>query len=106
MADHKIIFTENLHWIEEEKCTNYTLPCAYATFIVCISDPTYTNLGSYCIELLQFDPLSSSKFGPSENLCKTDMNLIQDRYTTTTPPAPPKPQTAIWKHSMLDNTWL
>lgn len=46
MADHKIIFTQNLGWIEEEKCTNDTLPCAYVTYIVHRSDPTYTNLAS------------------------------------------------------------
>lgn len=40
MADHKIIFTEKLGWIEEEKCTNDTLSCAYdVTYIVCRSDP-------------------------------------------------------------------
>lgn len=61
MADHKIIFTDNLHWIEEEKCTNYTLLTAYVNQIVCRSDPTYTNLGSYYIELLQFGPLSKWK---------------------------------------------
>lgn len=86
MAGHKIFFAVNLHWIEEEKCSNYTLPCVYVTYIVCRSDPTYPNLGSYYIELLQFGPLSTSMFMPSENHCKTDINLIQDRDTPSHPP--------------------
>lgn len=41
--------------------------------------PTYTNLGSYNLELLQLGPLLPSKFMPSENHYKTDMNLTQGR---------------------------
>lgn len=61
--------------------------------------PTYTNLGSYNLELLQLGPLLPSKFMPSENHYKTDMNLTQGRD-------PPQPQAPIWKYYMQDNTRL